>query len=394
MSDLRVHPLTLRFADPRLERAFVDAWIPRLRTQARAALVLGMAVYLAYGLIDYWLLDSSARSGIWAIRGVAIALGLATLLLTFHKQFSRFNSWPLALAGFEAGISLLLVFPRIPQEFLSHYYVGLVLVAFFTFNLVGARFIHALLTNLTLLALYNVYATHTGLAAGTLASHDFFLVSANLLGGAAGYMAERQRRQLYLRERELDAQRAHHQQRALHDSLTGLPNRELLQDRLEHAIAQAQRHGELCAGYFIDLDGFKQVNDEWGHEVGDALLRSVADCLRGSLREADTVARLGGDEFFVLAEQLPSVQAAMALGDKLRSALAYTTHESDTHWGEMLHKPVNASIGACLFPYTGATAADVVRKADQAMYTAKRAGKARCVFAPTLVDEAPRRAVG
>lgn len=396
MPDLNVHPLSLRFSDPRVERDFTEYWLPRLRLQARAALVLGLTVYICYGLVDYWLLNVSERTGMWGIRLGMTVLTVATLLLTFHRNFARFSSWPLALTGFAAGLSLLMALRSIPVEVVSHYSVGLVLVAFFTYNLVGARFIHALSINLSLLALYNLLVwSHSGIPTSILASLNFFLFSANLMGGTAGYLAERQRRQLFMRERELDAQRQHHQQRALHDALTGLPNRELLLDRLEHAVAQAQRHGELCAGFYVDLDGFKQVNDEWGHEVGDALLRSVADCLRGSLREADTVARLGGDEFFVLAEQLPSVQAAQALGEKLRGALAHAVLESHTHWGQMLHSPVNASIGACLFPYPNASGADIIRRADLAMYAAKRAGKGRCIFAPMPPeDNITLRAVG
>jgi predicted signal transduction protein with EAL and GGDEF domain len=126
----------------------------------------------------------------------------------------------------------------------------------------SARFVFALGVDLILLVAYNllfgkflVYPLHI------LASHDFFIVSANLIGGSAGYLAEHGRRILFLRERELDDQRQHHLTRSLHDGLTGLPNRDLLYDRITQAMSEAHRNGSKHCGFFLDLDGFKAIND-------------------------------------------------------------------------------------------------------------------------------------
>ncbi|MFV3384121.1 EAL domain-containing protein [Pseudomonas sp. NY15364] len=161
---------------------------------------------------------------------------------------------------------------------------------------------------------------------------------------------------------------------AYSDELTGLPNRRLLLDRLQHAMDREQREGSLGALLFIDLDHFKTINDSLGHLIGDALLREVTTRLARELRAEDTLARLGGDEFVVLLEALgsdPQVVAehAAAVGDKLLKSL----HGSCVIEGRELS--VSASIGIALHPLASQNAADVLKQADTAMYRAKHAGR-------------------
>ncbi|WP_341647939.1 diguanylate cyclase domain-containing protein [Thauera humireducens] len=153
---------------------------------------------------------------------------------------------------------------------------------------------------------------------------------------------------------------------AHHDPLTGLPNRVLLQDRLERALASAQRNGSSLAMLFIDLDGFKPVNDRYGHDTGDALLQAVAKRLRGTLRHSDTAARIGGDEFVVLLPVLAETQDAGLIAAKLRTAIA-SPFEIDGH-----RITISASIGLALYPRDGDTASELMRTADGAMYADKR----------------------
>ena len=209
-----------------------------------------------------------------------------------------------------------------------------------------------------------------------LASHDFFILSANLIGGTAGYLNEKQKRLLFLRERELNEERHKQLTRALHDSLTGLPNRELLHDRLEQALMRAQRDEVTYCGYFIDLDGFKSVNDRLGHQIGDQLLHQVAQQLKRTVRQSDTIARLGGDEFYYLAEGIRTEADATALAHKIIQSI-------ETAMGDVAADlPLGASIGMCLFPYPGLTeVSDIIRQADHAMYRAKLGGKGVPVLA-------------
>lgn len=153
---------------------------------------------------------------------------------------------------------------------------------------------------------------------------------------------------------------------AEHDVLTGLPNRALLLDRLERALAAARREGGLVALLFIDLDGFKPVNDRHGHDVGDALLQGVAARLREGLREADTAARVGGDEFVVLLPGVASVEAAQQVAAKLRASI-----DRPFMIGQR-RLAISASIGIALSPRDGDHPAELMRSADKAMYEAKR----------------------
>jgi diguanylate cyclase (GGDEF)-like protein len=161
---------------------------------------------------------------------------------------------------------------------------------------------------------------------------------------------------------------------ATHDSLTGLPNRRLFFERLARAIDVAEQDEKLMALMFIDLDGFKQVNDVLGHAAGDELLRVVASRLRSHLRAADTVARLGGDEFAVIVEQLTHVDPI----SELASVLLRTVAEPIVLDGATA--TVSASIGIVICPLEAKSCKQMMVDADRAMYAAKAAGKGRFLF--------------
>ncbi|WP_374480437.1 diguanylate cyclase domain-containing protein [Zoogloea sp.] len=163
---------------------------------------------------------------------------------------------------------------------------------------------------------------------------------------------------------------------AQHDPLTDLPNRALFSDRLEQALVNAKRDGQQLAVIFMDLDDFKQINDNLGHGIGDCLLQQVAIRLRHSLRESDTVARVGGDEFILLLRNITDAPDALAVAQKLCSALA-RPFEIDRH---LIN--ISASIGIALYPEHGLGSIELLKHADEAMYEAKRAGRNRVqVFA-------------
>lgn len=156
---------------------------------------------------------------------------------------------------------------------------------------------------------------------------------------------------------------------AHHDSLTGLPNRNLLTDRMNHALARVKRHGGRMAVLYVDLDRFKPINDTLGHEAGDAVLREVADRLTACVRGSDTVARVGGDEFVVVVEEIGRSSEAALVARKIIDVLSrpidYQGHKCT----------IGASVGGALFPDDGETMDDVCKAADVAMYQVKRAGR-------------------
>ena len=165
---------------------------------------------------------------------------------------------------------------------------------------------------------------------------------------------------------------------AEHDVLTGLPNRVLLNDRLERSCAMQGRHGGLFALVFLDLDHFKSINDTYGHDAGDLLLKAVARRLQGALRASDTVCRLGGDEFVLLLQDLDGVQHVQGLMPKLLDQVA-----QPCSLGEGADAPVvnvGCSMGVAIFPDHGRDPQTLLLHADQAMYAAKRSGRNRCVI--------------
>ena len=162
--------------------------------------------------------------------------------------------------------------------------------------------------------------------------------------------------------------------RALHDGLTGLPNRELFCDRLEQALGRARRRTVPTAVLFVDLDGFKQVNDEHGHDAGDAVLIEAARRLRGLIRTGDTAARYGGDEFTVLAEDVGDLETARRLGERIAA------HLGRPYEGGL---EVSASVGVAFTANPAATTPDaLIRRADHAMYRSKRPGARRAEASP------------
>jgi diguanylate cyclase (GGDEF)-like protein/PAS domain S-box-containing protein len=165
--------------------------------------------------------------------------------------------------------------------------------------------------------------------------------------------------------RRRDEERVRHE--AVHDPLTGVANRTLLRDRLEHAVARSQRTGRAIGVLFIDLDNFKQVNDAFGHATGDAVLTEVGRRLRATVRPADTVARIGGDEFVVVCEGVDE-DAALALGRRLHVAMRLPIAA-----GGVKHS-LSASVGIAL----GNTDPDaLLADADSAVYRAKAGGRGR-----------------
>ena len=156
---------------------------------------------------------------------------------------------------------------------------------------------------------------------------------------------------------------------ANHDALTGLPNRRLLEDRLEHALSQAKRNQNMVAVKFIDLDRFKEVNDKLGHRIGDLLLQTVANRLRSLLREIDTISRVGGDEFILVLSDMTSEQHVLETAEKILHAL------SQPYFIEQHTLSTTPSIGIAIYPQDGDLSEQLMSRADIAMYQVKKKGR-------------------
>ena len=190
-----------------------------------------------------------------------------------------------------------------------------------------------------------------------------------LLFLAAVVMVNRTLRGRDRTEAALIIQSAAMEDAAMHDPLTGLPNRLLFNDRFQHGISNARRSGRPMALFVLDIDGFKALNDALGHSAGDAVLRETAARLQASVRVSDTVARIGGDEFVIVAVDADPVQAEL-ISAKVRQRMEepMTVDERQV--------PVGLSIGQAAFPEDGGEPAQLLRRADTNMYRDKRARKA------------------
>lgn len=174
---------------------------------------------------------------------------------------------------------------------------------------------------------------------------------------------------------DITAQKKHEEQIsqiAYHDILTGLPNRLLFSDRLEQALAQSERSQRLLAVCYLDLDGFKPINDTFGHDAGDALLKEIARRMQASVRINDTVARLGGDEFVLLLTSLENIEEYEVVVQRIIEAINKPVQIDDTHQAN-----VTASIGITMCPFDSRDPETLLRHADQAMYQAKKLGRNR-----------------
>ena len=168
---------------------------------------------------------------------------------------------------------------------------------------------------------------------------------------------------------------------ATHDPLTGLSNRLLLDDRLDHAINHASRFGKCISLIFCDLDNFKPINDSYGHNVGDDVLKIVAKELKKVLRKEDTICRFGGDEFVILVEELESFEYLEKILSKI-NAISDTPHIINGH-----SINIGMSIGASIFPDDGIDAKELISSADEAMYKAKKQGKNRIQFTKNIIEQ-------
>jgi diguanylate cyclase (GGDEF)-like protein len=172
---------------------------------------------------------------------------------------------------------------------------------------------------------------------------------------------------------------------ALHDALTGLPNRELFRDRIDQVVRRGRRTGDHAVVMIMDLDHFKEINDTLGHHMGDLLLEEVARRLKRALRDSDTVARLGGDEFGVLLPRVESAQDASLVAQNL------LVHLREPFELEGMRLEIDASIGLALHPMHGEDNETLQQRADIAMYSAKQSGRGHAIFEPELDRHSPRR---
>ena len=369
-------PLTLSFRDKGIESLYLAKEPGRLLPYIRPGLVIVILVVGLFGLLDS-LISPEIQVTAWQVRlylAFSICAVLALTYTTLVSEYLQISLFVLVLFFGFGNIALILAVPEAYS-----YFVGIILVMMYGY-FAGLRFIYALFASSIVVATYIIVVFLSNNNFILVAAIQFpLLLAAFLISGFAGYTAERQRRMLFAQTCFMEEEREHHEKLALHDPLTELPNRHLLNERMAQLIARARRQGDQFAVMFIDIDNFKTVNDNYGHLIGDRVLIAIANRLVEHVRTEDTVARLGGDEFVVLSEHTADENAVRVAATRILAEIAepiiLNLRQSDT-----VTINLTGSLGISVCPRDGTTLHQLVERADDAMYDAKKRGKASFRF--------------
>ncbi len=378
-------PITLVFVNAEVEQEYLLRETPRILPYIRPGLVIIILVVGLFGLLDS-LVFPEIQTTAWQIRLYLALSIIAVLALTYTPYVSTFLQLSLFVLMLLFGFSNIALILATPDA--EPYLVGLILIMMYGY-FAGLRFIYAFLAStivvLSYVVLIAVSQWHSEL---NYLIHLPLLFAAFLISAFAGYTSERQRRLLFAQTQSIGEARELHELLALHDPLTKLPNRNLLEERMEQSLARAKRQNNQFSVMFVDLDDFKSVNDNYGHMIGDRVLTAIADRLKEHVRTEDTVARIGGDEFVVLSDHIENEQdvriAATRILAEIANPIVLKLRESDS-----VTINITGSLGISLCPRDGTSLQQLVERADDAMYSVKKSGKGSYKFYhSTSADEA------
>lgn len=358
--------MTLVFQDTELEARYRTSMHRQTLPAVRFGVVLAIVLYALFGVIDWWLAREQLAA-IWVARTAVLVSSAAIFAWSFRPGFSRFREFVISAYSVLLSLGLIAICAVAPLEVANQYYVGHLLIILATFTLFGPRFPNAVLASVSILAAFVIYEYwRENVPYSDFIVHSTFVFSAVIVAGVGGYIAEMQRRLAFYRSCVIEYDRARNAHSALHDPLTGLPNRRLFMEKLAHAVARDQRFHSHCAVLFMDIDAFKPINDDYGHVFGDRLLMCVAQRLHECVRATDTVARFGGDEFVVLLEDVSSGDDVEMLVGRIKTAFQANCEVDG------VGVPATLSIGRAVHPGNGDTPDALLEYADQAMYRVKR----------------------
>ena len=388
-----------------LESAYQHDLANQKRQSAREGALLAAMLYAGFAVLDFWAIPS-ALEPVLAVRFLVVVPMLLWIFWATYRPFfvpHYVSLMVLMYGGMGLGIEAMVLLASPHDLARIVYYAGLILVvsALYTWTFLGPTTTGVI--GVGLVAIYLLIELFAREGKSTqdqivVLSNAFFFVSANIIGLLAVRIRERNLRALFLAKRALQEEISEREkmedqvrQMAFYDLLTNLPNRRLLDDRLQQAMAASRRTGRLGAVMFLDLDNFKPLNDTNGHAVGDLLLMEVARRLKRRVREHDTVARFGGDEFVVILSDLDSsLDVALSLAQVIAEDVRISLCESyqlcvgqDGPGEQLLEHRCTTSIGVTLFSAVETSQKDVLKRADAAMYDAKQAGRNQVRFHTT-----------
>lgn len=361
-----MHPATLRFREWSLERDYVQSMRRQTAAVVRFGILLVLTVYLLFGMLDLWIAPNYAGLS-WTLRAAVFIATAVLFAVSFTRLFEQHRETFMLPFCLLLGMGMTALLSALPGDDIDQYYAGYMLIIVGAYTVLGLRFVNATFVSLAMLVMYLTveFLFHSHAGARPI-NNGAFIFSALIISAVGGYIYERQRRLAHFRLRLIEHERARSEHSALHDPLTGLPNRRLLMERMHRALARDKRYHTYAAALFIDLDNFKPVNDRYGHDFGDKLLRAVAERLKEVVRDTDTVTRVGGDEFVVLLEDLVEPECAELLMQRMLLAFAAPFSIE----GEVLR--VEMSVGCALDPVDARAPRELLQAADRAMYEMKQ----------------------
>lgn len=371
---LGLSPLLVKFRSASLEQEFNTFNLPVLQQQSKAGAIIAILSWILVAFMEPINVPSSARLSIWLAASVSIVALAGVYWSAFSKFFER-NHQLIVMSG--VIVTMLAVSIKIkfyPDFSLTHYFPAFIIIVMWMFSISGLSFTKAIMCGLAFyFFVVLIFLMDSKTSSVEFVTAIYYMLISYSLGAAVSFFKDVQSRQIFLAHKALEQEKQHHHYKSLHDMLTKLPNRELLEDRLEQAISNAARNKIMCAGLFIDLDKFKNINDHYGHLVGDLYLKEVASRLQDITREADTLARIGGDEFFLLMLDVKSEEATLELSRKIQDSLSQYFILAD----KIKIKGLGASVGICMFPFQNCKPNDIINRADKAMYQVKNIGKSQ-----------------
>lgn len=368
----------VKFKDKALERECDQSNIPFLKQEVRAGALIGILSWLLVAIMEPMNTPTSAYLSIFISTFVGVAFLAFVYHATYANYFKKYHQLIVLMGVLATIISICAKINFYPDFPITHYLPVLMFITIWMYAISGLSLNYAVIVGLVFYTIvYSAFLMTADITSVEVITATYYMVISYFMGAVISMHQEIQARKIFLAHKALEQEKQHHHHKSLHDLLTELPNRELLEDRLHQAIGLAARNGMQCAGLFIDLDKFKTINDQYGHMLGDLYLKEVANRLKDITREADTIARISGDEFFLLMHEVKNEESVLRIVRKIQDNL----NESFILADKIKLKGLGASVGICLFPYHNCTPLDIINRADQAMYKVKHLGKNNITFA-------------
>jgi diguanylate cyclase (GGDEF)-like protein len=368
----------LRFPEP-LEHEFRDDRILSMARWVRLFLIVAIFTSLGFSAIDHWVIRAHNALPDMVRYGLQLPVLLICLTATLRPSFMRWYPVAILMGGPLYGLGSVLLVCFAEPDHIALVGSRLLLVTFFIFFMSGQLLKPALISNLIVLALF-VAAGISGMVPGEVATYlTFALIVANVIGSVGLYSLEHANRTSFIEKKLL-------RESANQDGLTGLLNRQSYDDQARGMLRRAAARGRQIAVLMVDVDNFKQYNDEYGHQAGDVCLKQVATAVQRAITErgGGCVARYGGEEFIVMLDSDQGVDAQVAAEGIVSEVAALAIPQQ----GLVNSGRVSVSVGAAIVSAASVSSLDdVTRIADSALYSAKRQGRNRSVISDMLAAE-------